>query len=193
MRIKACFVISVAVLMVLAAISGVWARPADDGFSSAKEVRAQYFTISLAPGVDEESIIRSLDISPTHKILAGKALNQPNTVGNLVDALFLWAGGVLDMQLYNYKGSIKVVRNAAALSDVYRKLYGMNNHGEKSFYIFEINTIYIAATEVTKEILGHEIGHAIICNFFVVPPPAKVQEVLAGYIEYQLRKGATRR
>jgi len=38
--------------------------------------------------------------------------------------------------------------------------------------------------------LGHEIGHAVISNYFVVQPPIRIQEVLAGYVEYQLRKAA---
>jgi len=34
----------------------------------------------------------------------------------------------------------------------------------------------------------HEIAHAVISHYFIVPPPAKIQEVLAGYVEYDLRK-----
>jgi hypothetical protein len=36
--------------------------------------------------------------------------------------------------------------------------------------------------------LGHEIAHAIISSFFIVPPPEKIQEVLAGYVDYSLLK-----
>ena len=38
------------------------------------------------------------------------------------------------------------------------------------------------------KVLGHEIGHAVISHYFVVLPSVKVQEVLAVYVEYQLRK-----
>ncbi len=193
MRREIGSVIVVAAMFFLAVPSGVWALPVDDSFSVAKKIESQYFTIYLAPGVNENDLITTLDISSTHKILAGRSLTQPDSLSGLIDALFIWAGGVLDMQLNSYKGSIKIARDAVGLADIYRKLYGMNYNGEKGFYIVEINTLYIAAPDVTKEILGHEIGHAIISNFFVVQPPAKVQEVLAGYIEYQLRKPAPRR
>ena len=54
----------------------------------------------------------------------------------------------------------------------------------------DINTIYITAENFKKAVLGHEVAHAVISHYFVVQPSMKVQEVLAGYIEYQLRKTA---
>ncbi len=173
-----------------------YAKPYDDGFSSAQTIQTRYFTVSLAAGVDNLVLMRSLDIPPSHKVLAGQSLSgvtyAPDDLGDLLDALFAWASNVLDMQLFSYKGNIKVTRNAEQLKSVYRSLYGVENRAEKAFYIYEMNTVYISQDNFTKEILGHEIGHAIINNFFVVQPPAKVQEVLAGYIEYQLRKPVAR-
>jgi hypothetical protein len=40
-------------------------------------------------------------------------------------------------------------------------------------------------------VLGHEIAHAIMSHYFVVLPSEKIQEVLAGFVEYQLRKNVT--
>ncbi len=37
-------------------------------------------------------------------------------------------------------------------------------------------------------LLGHEMGHVIISHYFVVPPSYRIQEVLTGYVEFQLRK-----
>jgi hypothetical protein len=171
-----------------------FAKGPDDGFSSAKKMDGRYFTVDLAEGVDELSLVQSLNIAPQDKILAGQSTDMPqfssNKLIDLVDALFLWSCNVLDMQLYTYRGSLKVVRDEAALAEVYRRLYGTERTGEKAFYVYEGNTVYVAAADFTKEIVGHEVAHAVISNFFVVQPPAKVQEVLAGYIEYQLRKPA---
>jgi len=61
---------------------------------------------------------------------------------------------------------------------------------ERSFYVFDSNTIFISYQDLTLGMLGHEIAHAVISGYFVVPPPDKVQEVLAGYVEYSLRKAA---
>ena len=36
--------------------------------------------------------------------------------------------------------------------------------------------------------IAHEIAHAIINHYFVVPPSVKMQEILSGYVEYSLNK-----
>ena len=51
-----------------------------------------------------------------------------------------------------------------------------------------MNTIYASAENFKIGVIGHEIAHAVISHYFVVQPSVKIQEVLAGYVEYQLRK-----
>ena len=193
MRIRKIFI---GLMLVFAAavvlMPAAWALPVNDGFTAAKTVESRYFLIGIAPGVDVDGLLRTLDIPPGHKILSGQSM-MSGSLPDMMDALFLWAGGVLDMQLYSYKGNVKIVADGRAMQDIYRRLYGQESYSEKGFYIFELNTLYMSQDAFTKEILGHEIGHMIISNFFVVQPPAKVQEVLAGYIEYQLRKGSPRK
>jgi hypothetical protein len=191
MRIKA-FVLTLCVVLTLAGSGAAFARAPEDGFVSARKMESRYFTIQLSPGVDEFPLIQNLGVGPEHKILAGQAIGgaqfSSNSLSDILDAFFLWSCSVLDMQLYSYRGNVKVVPDESSLADIYRRLYGMERKGEKAFYVYEVNTVYVAAQNFTKEIVGHEVAHAIISNFFVVQPPEKVQEVLAGYIEYQLRK-----
>lgn len=183
-------------IILLAGGVNVSAAMPEDSFVAAKKFDSRYFTVQLQAGTDELSLVQSLNIGPEHTIFNGQELPagasfSPNNLGDVLDALFSWSCGVLDMQLYTYRGNIKVVRDENSLSDIYRNLYGVDRKGEKGFYVYEINTLYVVAADFTKEIVGHEIAHAIISNFFVVQPPTKVQEVLAGYIEYQLRKKST--
>ncbi|NLE64522.1 MAG: hypothetical protein GX606_01235 [Elusimicrobia bacterium] len=168
------------------------ARAVSDGFPSGKTLSGDHFSVVLASGIDEGSLVARLGIGPQHRILSGRSVTGLTFSGKdlpvLLDAFFVWACDILDMQLYSYKGTIKVAANGTQLKDVYRRLYGKESFSDKGFYVSETNTIYIAAGDFTKEILGHEIGHVIVGNYFVVQPPAKVHEVLAGYIEYQIRK-----
>jgi hypothetical protein len=108
-------------------------------------------------------------------------------LGLLLDGFYEWASDILDMHVVGYHGDIKVVQNAEELQDIYRRLYG-SELSQKSFYLYEEDTLYVAAPDFSKEVLGHELGHVVVCNYFVVQPSAKAAEVLAGYIEYQLRK-----
>lgn len=168
------------------------AMAVDDGFGAAKKFDSNYFSVAVAPGVDEGQLTSTLNISPSHKILAGQNLKgaafAPNDLGGLLDALYIWCASVLDMQATSRRTVLKIARDEQGLKEIFTRLYAKEGFSDKAFYVYETNTLYIAAPDFTKEILGHEVGHAIISNFFVVQPPMKVQEVLAGYIEYQLRK-----
>lgn len=182
-------------LVLSSSIPAATADTYQDGFTTNKTVETKYFTLYLAEGIDEVGLAHILDIGPKHKILAGQPLRNdsasPDNLGMVVDALFGWSSGILDMRLHNYKGAIKVARTTEEIKNIAIKLYGHEAFSERAFYIYELDTIYIAASDFTKEILGHEMAHAIINHFFVVQPPEKVQEVLAGYIEYQLHKLST--
>jgi hypothetical protein len=91
------------------------------------------------------------------------------------------------MQLYSLQGKIKICKDFAQLSTIYCNFFN-KELGATSFYVSDLNTIYTSAENFKREIIGHEIVHAIISHYFVVLPSVKIQEVLAGYVEYQLRK-----
>ena len=105
----------------------------------------------------------------------------------MLDVLFTQVCDTLDMQLYSFQGKIKICLDRERLSQIYDDLFRKELQAS-SFYIYSLNTIYISADSFKREILGHEMAHAIISHYFVVQPSVKIQEVLAGYVEYQLRR-----
>lgn len=160
----------------------------EDGFESAKTIHCEYFDLYLAPGVDQSALSQRLNLPASDRMLSGKDEGQPDLSGD-IDALFLRVCGILDMRLYNYRGNIKVCRDYSQLNGIYEGLFGQSLNHKSSFFVFSANSVYISAESFKREILGHEIAHAVISHYFVVLPPVKVQEVLAVYVEYQLRKG----
>jgi hypothetical protein len=167
-------------------LASVWGFCADDGFQAAQKVESGHFAIYYASGVNPGELARSLDLGAEYRTF-GKA-SHGNDLGSLVDALFARVCDILDMQLYSYHGTIKICRDFDQLNNVYNNLFDRDLANRYSFYVHNLNTIYISAEHFKREILGHEIGHAVISNYFVVLPSVKVQEVLATYVEYQLRK-----
>lgn len=163
----------------------------DDGFGPAREAQGKNFTIYYAPELEAFSLLQELRISASDQVLAGGSLGRGDSPGaelaEMVDILYKRVCSILDMQLYSYKGNIKICSDKAQLGRIYSTLFG-RELGQKSFYVYDLNTIYISAESFTREILGHEMAHAIICHYFVVAPSVKVQEILASYVEYQLRK-----
>ena len=105
-----------------------------------------------------------------------------------LDTLFLRVGDILDMNLYSFHGNIKICNDLLGLKNIYSNLFGADLGDRISFYASEVNTIYISGANFERGVLGHEIAHALICRYFFVPPSIKIQELLAMYVEYQLRK-----
>ncbi len=163
----------------------------DDGFGPVREAQGKHFTVYYSPNTEAFSLLHGLRIFASDQVLAGSQIGRGESAGaelaNMVDILFLRVCDILDMQLYSYKGNIKICVNQAQLNEIYNRLFG-KELGQKSFYVYDLNTIYISADNFTREILGHEMAHAVICHYFVVAPSVKVQEILASYVEYQLRK-----
>jgi hypothetical protein len=165
----------------------------DDGFGQAAKLTTKQFTVYYAPQLDISMLANKLKVSFSDRILAGTdselgAENGQPKLAEALDILFLRVCSMLDMNLYSFQGTIKICQDADQLNDIYTNLFGSSLGGKYSFYVSDLNTIYISEEHFQREILGHEIAHAIISRYFVAQPPVKASEVLAGYVEYQLRK-----
>lgn len=162
----------------------------DDGFGDAQKIVGKYFTIYYAPQVDPANLGQQLNIGFADRILAGESGQDQDScqaqLAGMLDTLFLRVSGILDMNLYSFRGIIKVCRDAGRLKDVYSTLFDTNLGDRYSFYVADLNTIYICAEHFSRGVVAHEITHAITSHYFAVQPPVRVSEVLAGYVEYQL-------
>jgi len=160
----------------------------EDGFGPAKRIETGRFTLDYSSGLDLGELARGLNIGVADRLLAGQPISYSGDLADMLNALFTRVCDILDMQLYSFKGNIKVCRDNLQLAGIFANLFNSDLKNKRSFYVYELNTIYISPEGFKREILGHEIGHAVISHYFVVLPSVKVQEVLASYVEYQLRK-----
>jgi hypothetical protein len=149
--------------------------------------KGQYFTIYGPKDLNVGSLLNALDFNYVSRRSSGSDYGSAQALAETLDALYSQVSDTLDIHVYSFHGTIKFVANQSEVSSVF---YGFFSQPfpERSFYIHERNTIYISAGDATLGMMGHEIAHAIISHYFVTPPPEKVQEVLAGYVEYHLRK-----
>ncbi len=157
----------------------------DDGFGSAKKVVGKHFTVFYASSIEPASLAMKLDVRMQDVLQTDEVAGGSLT--GMLDALFSRVCDILDMHLYSYEGTVKICANADQLSSIFERMFGRKTTAP-SFYVSELNTIYVDQENFTKWVVGHEMGHAIMSHYFVVPPPEKVSEVLSGYVEYQLRK-----
>ena len=108
-------------------------------------------------------------------------------IAQLFDSIYLEVSDILDIHMYSFKGVISIMPNKVGIHDIL-SAYMTEPPDVPAFYFHERNTVYVSLADMNLGILSHEIAHAIIDKYFVVTPPAKVQEVLAGYVEYSIRK-----
>jgi len=164
----------------------------DDGFGDAPRIEGGHFTIYYKSGVDLKGLLKQFSTSPGDEILSGQSVDKSSDdkrLSSMMEVLFARAGDILDLHVYSYKGSIKIFPTIKGLTAYYSKLYNAPVPGSgEAFYLEDSKSIYISAEYFSREILGAEIGQAIMDGYFVVPPSAKIQAILAGYIAYQLKK-----
>lgn len=183
-------------LALLAGAVLLWNVPSacalEDGFNYDKKIEGKYITVYCAPGLDVPHLMSQLNIHPSDQILAGQSRkpegHSSEALAPMLDTLFLKVSNILDMHLYSLRTDLKICNTNEELSDIYRRLFNASLGGRRSFYVYDLNSIYVSADAFQPGIIGHEMSHAIIGHYFGIPAPVKVQEVLAMYVEYTLKK-----
>jgi len=181
-------------LVCIALILGVsHAFAADDGLSFDRKIEGKYVMVYYSNEPDKARYLtEQLNIRPSDKISAGQPLKAKDTceeeLAQVLDTLFLRVSDILEMHLYSLKINIKVFKNNAELGDIYNRLFKSSLGGKSSFYASDFNSIYVSEDGFKSGIIGHEMSHAIICHYFPTPVPIKIQELLAMYTEYSLRR-----
>lgn len=153
-------------------------------------VEGKYLTVYGAGDSDIFSLLEKIKFNYSlhlRGILKNNRQDLKTLLANTLDALYLEVSDILDIHIYSYHGKIYIFANKNDVSAVAER-YSKKAFSANGFYLHEKNAIYISSADLTLGALAHEIAHAIISHYFVVPPPPKVQEVLAGYVEYSLRR-----
>lgn len=181
------FIISLTFLLSAAALYAFY-----DSFDSSKKIEGKYVVVYYAAEANIPALVQKLNIRPSDQILAGGspggAASYEEELGRMLDALSVQVSDILGMRLPSLKINIKICRDKSQLKDIFKQMFNSDLQDKQSFYAYSLNTIYVSEESLKREILGHEIAHAIISNYFAVPTPVKMQEVLSMYVEYSLRR-----
>ena len=156
-----------------------------------KRFETEHFEVFYQSGVNLLGACRRLEIrtpfiaESKKKYVANNALEEE--LADNIERIFYKVLEVLDMRLYSYKGTIRIYQNNAELKKALRHKFGRDLN-YPALYHKEENTIYLSAENLQVGIFAHELAHAIINSYFVIKPPERVQEVLAGFVEYNIRQ-----
>ena len=181
-------VLLIAALFMVAVVSkDVFAEPL---------IKSKYFSVYADGGIDKVDLLKKLNAG--YFLRLGAAFSEKaehgeeldNMVASTLDAIYLEVSDILDIHMYDLNIDLEILPDRAALASILKPYIGGKTVDMPSFYYYDKNRIYISLADLNSGMLGHEIGHAIVTHYFVVPPPAKLQEVLSGYVEYSIRKHA---
>jgi len=190
MKIRLLFKITFFVFLILSFFSPTtYAMAAKDGFVAVRTIESRYFTILVEDGVNIQKLAMILSVPPSIRTIVRDPIPYATSyeLKDQLDIFFLAVSEIMDVRLKDFKCKIKICKDASSLSAVAGSLFGIDLT-PGGFYVVAVDTLYIDAENVNLNILGHELSHAIQCYYFTVPPPERLQEVLAGFVEYQLRK-----
>jgi hypothetical protein len=134
-------------------------------------IRSRYFSVSSAE--------RDLYTNPAYDI--------EKRIASRLELIFLRAEQILAMYPAKFSIKIKVFRNRIELSEEYFRIFNADRQ-YKSFYVHSLGTIYTSMQDVSDSKISHEMGHAIIDNYFAIIPPPKVAELLAVYVDSHLEE-----
>lgn len=181
-----------AVITVLFFLKSEFVFALEDGFGSSKKIEGRNIVVYYDTQFDVSELTRLLNMGASDKLLISRpidtaAFSPEQELVDMLDTLFIQVCDILDMDVYSLKLNIKICRDAEHIKKIYTNLFD-GTLDRESFYVYSINTIYVSREHFKREIIGHEIGHAVINNYFVVTPSIKIQELLAAYVEFQLRK-----
>jgi len=140
---------------------------------------------SIAFGNDKDFYTFTKNIGSGLSFLSESPEKNPLLAKNRVDKIVEMARSLLDMHPVNLRFNIALCRTKGELLAAYRSL-GMLGTVPRSFYYHRNRTIFINIDDISDRILAHEIAHTIICAYFGMPPPSRMQEILAQYVDKHL-------
>ncbi len=155
-------------------------------FSSAGTLESRYATIIY----ENDALLREFNSSVRLgglSYLVGKRSNLTvaDEVRNKVDIIAERVQLVLEMYVKTLKFKVVLLPSAREVRRVYRSKYG-KDADFISFFAPGERAMYISVDDVNLRIFGHEVGHAVIDQYFRVSPSVKIHEMLAKYAETHL-------
>ena len=151
-----------------------------------RRVDSRYCTIWVEPGLKAKKLNQKLKtwmIRPQ-----GRLINTETPEDQLAatcDTIFRRSQELLDMYPPGVHVAVKIASTQDAIQSVHAARYGIGTEAI-AFYVFEDNTIYATAKELSTSVLAHEMAHCIIDHYFGVRPPRKIEEMLAMYVDAHL-------
>jgi hypothetical protein len=150
---------------------------------ASKIYQTQYASITSSSEEDRYRFTRN--IGSGLSFLSDSPEKNPLLAKTRVDKIVEMVSSLLDMHPLKLHFTIALYKTKTEVAAAYRAS-GMLSAAPVAFYAHRSRTIAVSIDDITDRILAHEIAHAIICAYFVPPPPVRMQEILAQHVDQKL-------
>lgn len=156
-------------------------------------IESRCCTILCGPDVDIFELNRKIKSSSYDILLGGSRYLRENRsveeqLAEKFDAIFRRVEKILDMYPRRIHLTVKIYKDQSQLDNSYAQTFGAIDEKERiSYYIHKYTTIYTTEQVISKGILAHEMGHAVVDHYFLILPPEKIKELLSQVVEIHLK------
>lgn len=155
--------------------------------SAGQRVESRYCTLWIESGIDIKKVSHKISVRGVSRLKLPKEASPETELAAKCDILFERAEEVLDMYPPGIHVTLKVTASHDTISEVHRAQYAAGTDAV-AIYLYESNSIYAWAKEISESVLIHEMAHCVLDHYFQVRPPRKIEELLAMHVDAQMRE-----
>lgn len=150
------------------------------------------FTFLIDPEVNINKLSRKISLRKISLALPLKKESLPSSLSESHKDLF-WKFYVIYMRVQNLMNmhpakqaelTVRVYHDYKTIKEDLRRAL---HSDAPAYYNHRKKTLYISSKNINEFILAHELAHVVLCNYFLIEPPAQAQEILAIYCDSHLK------
>ena len=136
---------------------------------------------------DEEIVSKfANEVSYGISLLEGLKIEDEECIIRSIDGILEKTEDLLEMEKEREsKFNINVYDTKQSMKDAFYQTYRYHS-ALRAWYSFHLNTVFCTVEDIDQGMLAHELGHAIIDEFFGFKPPEKTAEILSKYVDTHL-------
>ena len=155
--------------------------------SSAYELKTEYTTILYEKGDQLSRFNKEIRLGRLSYLLRNrKSITIDDEIKNKIDVIVERVETILEMIPNKLNFKLVLLSSENEVQTTFKNKYG-RNVDYIAFYSPRDKTVFVSVKDVDLGILAHEFAHVIIDQYYGIPSPEKLHEILAEYVEMHLK------